>query len=244
MASDPVPRFYRALYARLIGLYPHAHRARFGEAMMQTFTDICRARGAAGGSIAAFVAWTCVETVAGAVREHVVSHTAAMYVAALAVMYVLVVSALGLEGDLVAPLYLGALAVILLGGGIAFVETRRHPFSFRAGAALALGVAFLMSWANPAVGMIGNESNQANLIFLAVLAVGLIGALRARFQPRGTAIAMFATAAAQLAVGLFCFVAALPLPQIHNTAFAMLWALAGVLMLRGAQRPAPSQPAA
>lgn len=234
MAPDRPHRLYRAIYARLIALYPHAHRARFGEAMMQTFTDVCRERGAGGRPIAGFVAWTFAETAIGAAREHVVSRSAAMYVGALAVMYVLVVSALGLDGDLVAPLYLGALAVILLGGGIAFIETRRHPFSFRAGAALALGLAFLTSWANPAIGMIGNESNQANLIFLGVLAVGLAGAVRARFQPRGLAYAMVATAAAQLAVGLIAFVAALPLPQVHNAILAGLWALAGVLIRRAA----------
>jgi len=60
---------------------------------------------------------------------------------------------------------------------------------------------------NGAVGIIGNEGNNANLLFYGVLAVGLIGALIARFEPQGMARAMIATAAAQLLVFVIALVA-------------------------------------
>ena len=46
--------------------------------------------------------------------------------------------------------------------------------------AVAVGAAFLMTWANLAVGIIGNEGNPAHLMFFGVVAIGLCGAAVAR----------------------------------------------------------------
>ena len=64
--------------------------------------------------------------------------------------------------------------------------------AYRAAVAVALGAAFLMTWANLAVGIIGSEDNPLNLMFFGVLAVGIVGAFMARFQPRGMAHALVA----------------------------------------------------
>ena len=66
---------------------------------------------------------------------------------------------------------------------------------------LALGLAFtaalLIVWLNVAAGMIGIEDDDpANLLYVAVLAVGFVGAIVARFQPVGLARAAFVTAGA------------------------------------------------
>ncbi|MCI0605272.1 hypothetical protein L0156_19980 [bacterium] len=55
---------------------------------------------------------------------------------------------------------------------------------------------------NLAVGLIGNEENLANLMYIGVLAVGLISTAIARLEPGGMARALFAMALAQTLVPL------------------------------------------
>ena len=69
MASEPLIRGYRDRYARLLRLYPKAYRERFGEAMEQTFNDLCRERVKAGKGLFGFALWTFFETSAGIFRE-------------------------------------------------------------------------------------------------------------------------------------------------------------------------------
>jgi hypothetical protein len=60
----------------------------------------------------------------------------------------------------------------------------------------------LIVWLSVAAGLIGIEDDDpANLMYVGVLAIGFIGAITARFQPRGLARALFATALAQALVG-------------------------------------------
>jgi hypothetical protein len=73
---------------------------------------------------------------------------------------------------------------------------------------IAIGVAcvtgFVLLWINAAAGIIGD--GPVNLMYLGVLAVGSIGAFIARFQPRGMALALFATAVAQMLVPVIALV--------------------------------------
>lgn len=64
-------------------------------------------------------------------------------------------------------------------------------------AAIALGAGFLMTWVNLAVGIIGDEHERLNLMFFAVLGMGLVGAAWARLRPRPMAIVMLAMAIVQ-----------------------------------------------
>lgn len=74
--------------------------------------------------------------------------------------------------------------------------------AYRIAAGLALVAAFLIVWLNAAAGLIGIEDDDpANVLYVEVLAIGSIGAIVARFQPRGLARALFATALAQALVG-------------------------------------------
>lgn len=79
--------------------------------------------------------------------------------------------------------------------------------SYRAAVAVALGAAFLMTWVNLAVGIIGSEDNPLNLMFFGVLAVGIAGAFIARFQPRGMARALVAMGIAQALVAVAALIA-------------------------------------
>jgi len=70
----------RALYRRLLALYPRGFRAQFRESMEQTFNDLCNERKRQKtGELSSFVLWTFAETALGIVREyiHLVSDGAA-----------------------------------------------------------------------------------------------------------------------------------------------------------------------
>jgi hypothetical protein len=124
-----------------------------------------------------------------------------------------------------------AFAAIMFGGvGIIYEFTVRRTNShfYRGGVALALAAAFLIVWANGAVGMIGDEGNPANLMFAAVLAIALIGSVLARFRARGMAVDMFASAVVQaVAGGLGMLID--PLGGILSAAFAGLWLVSAAL---------------
>jgi hypothetical protein len=74
--------------------------------------------------------------------------------------------------------------------------------AYRSIVGVALAAAFLLVWVNLAVGIIGTEDYLANVMYVGVLAVGIIGAIIARFRPHGMARALFATALAQALVAV------------------------------------------
>ena len=131
-------------------------------------------------------------------------------------------------------------AAALIGGvGLAYWLAVRTTDSraYRAGAAVALAAAFLLVWINAAVGIIGSEDHPANWMYFGVLAVGMAGALVARFRPRGMARALAATAATQALVVIVALVAGLGfMPQAPAGAFfTALWLLSAWLFRRAAR---------
>jgi hypothetical protein len=79
--------------------------------------------------------------------------------------------------------------------------------AYRSAVGLALAAAFILLWLMGAVGVIGVEGDRADLMYFGVLAVGVIGAIIARFQPHGMARALFATALAQALVAVIALIA-------------------------------------
>lgn len=99
--------------------------------------------------------------------------------------------------------------VVGAGLGYRLLARRSQSATYRYAAGIAVAAAFLLVWANGAVGIIGDETNDANLMFFGVLAVGVAGAVLARFRPRGMARALCATALAQLLVAVIALAAGL-----------------------------------
>lgn len=101
-----------------------------------------------------------------------------------------------------------AAGILLYGTGFTFefVVRKARNAAYRMAFGVALGAALLLTWVNLAVGVIGSENNPANLLYFVVLQVGFIGAAIARFQPRGMARALFATAIAQALVPLIALI--------------------------------------
>lgn len=95
--------------------------------------------------------------------------------------------------------------------------------AYRAAVGVALAAAFFLVWANLAVGIIGDDDNPANLMFHAVLAVGITGAIIARFQPHGMARALVATAVAQALVAVIALIAGLGNTLVLTGFYVALW---------------------
>jgi hypothetical protein len=72
---------------------------------------------------------------------------------------------------------------------------------------VAIAAAFILVWMNLAVGIIRDEGNPANLMFGGVIAVGVICAVFARFQPQGMIRALVTTAGAQALVAAIALTA-------------------------------------
>lgn len=99
-------------------------------------------------------------------------------------------------------------AAVMIGGTGLLIELAvrsSSKWSYRGGALLALAAAFLLIWINGAVGIIGNESNPANLVFLGIVGIAAVGTLIARGRAGGMAVAMVAATAAQALTGLVVF---------------------------------------
>lgn len=128
-------------------------------------------------------------------------------------------------------------ATILMGGvGLLFELTVRMSDDkyYRAGVGLALAASFLTIWATGAVGMIGDEGNPLNLMFLAVVLIALLGSALGGFRASAMRWAMVAAAAAQLLaspIGMFTDL----LGGLYSMMFAAIW-LASATMFRRANQ--------
>jgi hypothetical protein len=93
----------------------------------------------------------------------------------------------------------------IVGGTFELAVRASGNVAYRIGAAAALGTAFLLTWINLAVGIIGNEDNPFNLMFFGVIAAALVGAIVARFRAEGMARAMTIAAILQGLIGVGVF---------------------------------------
>ena len=135
-------------------------------------------------------------------------------------------------------------AMLAVAGGTYELAARMTGNSlYRAAVGVAVAAAFILVWINLAVGIIGSEDNPANLMYGGVLAVGIIGAIIARFQPVGLARALSATALVQALVGVIALTAgfgstapSFPEAIVFLTGFfAALWLLSAWLFRKAAR---------
>lgn len=132
---------------------------------------------------------------------------------------------------------MGAVAVVYE------LAARRGSALYRAGAGVALAAALLLVWVCGAVGIVGAETDPANLVFLGVLATAFCGALLSRFRAAGLAWTFAATAAAQIAAAIVALLArwgadgpAWPWDIVGASAmFTAMWMLASALFRRAAR---------
>jgi hypothetical protein len=260
MAPDRTIGRYRRWYARLLRLYPRPFRERFGEPMAQTFTDLIRHRTDASESFHAFALGTFAETTAGILRENmtqlmqtnnlirwgrwVLVTAAVLAVPALAMAFNIAVPdpGQGTDGVNWGPMDFATMGVLILGSGLLFeyASSRGGSVAHKTAVGIAVAAGLFLIWVNLAVGMIDVEA--ANLMYVLVLFVALIGASIARFEPREASIAMFATAGTQAVVAVIALVAGLGPTLLADAFFVVAWVASGLLLRQASGVSVPSRP--
>lgn len=142
----------------------------------------------------------------------------------------------------------GGMLLVVAGAYKLAIRHSRNA-TYRIAVAVALATAFLLVWVNGAVGIIGDEANDANLLYFGVLAVGIGGAIISRFQPHGMARALYLMAVLQAAVAAGALAAgpgsAEPgWPQdvlVISAVFVALWLTSAGLFRKSARAPADTE---
>lgn len=127
----------------------------------------------------------------------------------------------------------GAMLLVACGLFELTVRLSRNT-AYRAATGVAIIAAFGLVWVNLAVGIIGDENNPANLMYAAVLLVGILGAVIARFKSGGMALVLVIMALAQGSVGAVALMGGqftLPI----DAGFAVLWLLSAALFAKAAR---------
>ena len=140
----------------------------------------------------------------------------------------------------------GALVVAI--GVVREVTVRKAgDRAYRVAVGVAVGAALLLVWMSLALGIVGEDGDPADLMYAGVLAVGIVGAVGARFRPSGMANALLATAAAQALVAVIALIAGkheTPISSVGeivglNAIFVALF-LASAWLFRRAARTTPA----
>ena len=133
---------------------------------------------------------------------------------------------------------------LIVGAGLTYklVVRKMGNNAYRAAVGVAVASALLLIWINLAVGVIGIEGNPANMLYIGVLAVGIIGTIIARFRPWRMSQSLLVTALAQALVAMIALIAGLDYQTggpgkivILNGFFIALW-LGSAWLFRNAAR--------
>ena len=121
--------------------------------------------------------------------------------------------------------------ILLFGTGLGYelVARKMGNIAYKSAVGVALAAVLILVWINGAVGLIGSEDNPANLLYGGVIAVGIIGAIIARFQPHGMARALFATGLAQALVPVIALI--IWRPRVISV--EDFWGMVGVFGVNG-----------
>lgn len=134
---------------------------------------------------------------------------------------------------------MGTMLALVGGAFEGVMRVARSPL-YVFGAGVAVAAAFLTTWVNLAVGIIGNESNPVNLAFFLVPAIAFIGALLARFAPAGMVRAMIAAAVMQAATCMLSYLEGEPVAVAFTAMMTGMWLLSAALFDRAARAPSPA----
>lgn len=129
-------------------------------------------------------------------------------------------------------------ASILLFGSCAMFEWASRASSnasYRLGCAMAIGGCLAVTWANLAVGIIGNENEDLNLLFLGLPLIALIGAALSRFKPQGLQRTLYVMIAVQV---IICVIALIQGHMIipFTVVLTLWWLAASVLVGKSVQK--------
>jgi hypothetical protein len=113
---------------------------------------------------------------------------------------------------------------------------------YRLAFSLAVAASLILIWLSLGVGIIGADGDPANLMYFAVIAVGVAGAFIARFQAQGMYRVLIAMALIQAVIAIIALAARLGHPwsgplelSLLNGFFVTLFAGSAWLFRRAAQ---------
>ena len=222
---ERVVRTSERAYRSLLRAYPRELRGEYGDEMARCFKELYRKELEDGGgflALAALWAHTLQESLYTALKERstMLDRNAYRSVVgvALATALILLIPLLAAPAWTLADFVFAG--VLIFGTGLTYVLVARKAgnIAYRSAVGVALAAGFLLVWGNAAMGI---TDSDADLMFLLwVPAVGIIGAIIARFQPRGMARAMFATALTVALVAVIALIAGIV--PAYNSAFEVL----------------------
>jgi len=123
----------------------------------------------------------------------------------------------------------------IVGGCFEWAARMSRNRVYRAGFAITIITGFLTVWVNLAAGMIGNEENPANLVFLGVLLTAIVGSIVARFRADGMSRAMMLAALVQAGCAAWAVSIGHTRDTIFISIFCVFW-LASAALFRMAAR--------
>ncbi len=198
--------------------------------------------------LAADASWRGRHANAGARKS--VSRSVVHVALATALILTLPLAAMQITDEVVWGLADFAIAGAVLGGlGLMFELARKAGDSaYRVAAGVALAASLILLWLMGAVGIIGEDGDPADLMYLGVLAVGLVAAIIARFRPQVMARVLLAMALAQASVAVIALIAGkhrdpvTSVPELVglNGFFVALFVGSAWLFRRAARRQPPA----
>lgn len=115
------------------------------------------------------------------------------------------------------------------------IVSRMTPnWFYRGGVIIALATSFVITWANLAVGIVGNEENPVNLIFFGVVAIAMLGSPLVGFKAPRLRGVFYLTAAAQ-ALSALVALQAEPFVLVFCGVTTALWLTAATLFGQAAK---------
>lgn len=128
---------------------------------------------------------------------------------------------------------------LLYGFGLTYLLVTRKSEKgiYRIAVGFALASGLFLIWTNMAVGLIGSEDNEINLLYFLVILAGVIGAFLSRFRSQGLAITLFSMAGIQFLIAIYAlFTGMADLPEssvveifLVNGLFILLFVISGGL---------------
>lgn len=119
-------------------------------------------------------------------------------------------------------------------GAFDLATRMRGGLAYQMGAAVAVGSAFLLVWANLAVGVVGSENEALNLIFFPPLIVGVAGGFVTGFTPLGLSRTLWAMAVIQAITLAVAFAITRDLDALLVAFWVVAWMMAAWLFGKAA----------
>jgi hypothetical protein len=133
--------------------------------------------------------------------------------------------------------------ILVVSGIIYELAARVGNLAYQAAVVLALGASVLSLWVTGAVGIIGDEGNPGNLLYLGVVALAIVGAIIARGRAANMSWAMAVVALAEILAPVVAYFsianprAAVLAPEVYAATgvLAAMWLASAWLFQKAAQ---------